>query len=113
MGARCCRLLSRQSAKLFLQSSELGLPTLSPAGERVPFPPVWLKGGTQSLAGNEGTDTVEVHIYLEYTRGKYVLRDVDLVLDVASSTASYMYTITLPLASCPPPSSLHQLKHTK
>ncbi len=45
----------RQSAKLFLQSSELGLPH-SLTRRRLCPPPLWFGGGagTHSLAGNEG-----------------------------------------------------------
>jgi hypothetical protein len=60
---------NRQSAKPFLQSSELGLPTPSPAGVRLPHPLFGSGGGgagKHSLAGEgvgnpnffEGTDTV-------------------------------------------------------
>ncbi len=56
---------SRQSARLFLRSSELGLPHPLPAGEFSPR--VCLGGGGHSLGGegvgegpdsDEGTDTV-------------------------------------------------------
>ncbi len=51
---------SRQSARLFLQSSELGPLTPSPAGECVPLPPPFGPGGTHSLAregrGDKGTE---------------------------------------------------------
>jgi hypothetical protein len=62
---------SRQSTRLFLQSSELGpppAPTPSPASESVPT--LWFRGeGTHSLAGegvggpysDEGTDTVGMY----------------------------------------------------
>ncbi len=56
---------SRQSARLFLQSSDLGPPTLSPAGNCVP-PPFSSVEGAHSLRGegvggpnsDEVTDTV-------------------------------------------------------
>ncbi len=46
----------RQSAKLFLQSSELGLPNPSPAGECAYPPPLVPGGGSHSLA-REGVGT--------------------------------------------------------
>jgi hypothetical protein len=43
---------SRQSARLFLQSSELGFPSPSPAGKCAPPPPLWFRGGwAHSLVG--------------------------------------------------------------
>ncbi len=61
---------SRQSAKLFLQSSELGLPNPSPAGECAPPPRFWGKGhtrwwerGWESPSSDEGTYTVVLLIY--------------------------------------------------
>ncbi len=65
---------SRQSARLFLQSFELGPPPApSPVGECVP--PLWFRGGggggTRSLAGegwgpncDKGTDTVVLLVYM-------------------------------------------------
>ncbi len=57
-----CQPQSRQSARFFLQSSELGLPLTR---RRVCPSPVWFREGTHSLGG-EGTDTVllEVGIYV-------------------------------------------------
>ncbi len=53
---------SGQSARLFLQSSEMGPPTPSPVGECV-SPPLVPGGGTHSLGARgpnseEGTDTL-------------------------------------------------------
>ncbi len=58
---------SKQSARLFLQSSELGILTPSPAGEWPPDPPFGT-GGAHTLSGegvggpnsDEGTETETV-----------------------------------------------------
>ncbi len=50
------RWMSRQSARLLLQSSELGPPIPVPAGERCPS--LWFRGGgSLSLAGERGGRT--------------------------------------------------------
>jgi hypothetical protein len=49
---------SRQSAKLFLQSSELGLPNPSPAGECVP--PPFVSWGRGTLAGERRDGRVPI-----------------------------------------------------
>ncbi len=63
---------SRQSAKLFLQSSELGLPQPL-TRRRVCPPPAWFRGegytrwrerGWESPNSNEGTYTVVLFIYV-------------------------------------------------
>jgi hypothetical protein len=75
--ARVSTPQSRQSAKLFLQSSDLGLPHPL-ARRRVCAPPLWFRwgGGAHSLAGewrgwespnsNGGTYTVVFYIYIQY-----------------------------------------------
>jgi hypothetical protein len=50
----CSGKHSRQSAKLFLQSSELGIPTPSPAGEGAPPPPRYWGEGPHFLAREGG-----------------------------------------------------------
>jgi hypothetical protein len=50
---------SRQSAKLFLQSSELGLPHPLPAGECA-HPPLWLGGGGGTLAYERGVGGIPI-----------------------------------------------------
>jgi hypothetical protein len=53
---------SRQSARLFLQSSELGLP--HPLAHRQVCPPLWLQG-RETLAGGRGGGGVSIQ-----TRGQ-------------------------------------------
>jgi hypothetical protein len=66
---------SRQSTRLCLQSSELGLPTPSPHLQTSVSPPPWFRDGGYTLAlaeervGNspnsdEGTDTVVLQLYI-------------------------------------------------
>jgi hypothetical protein len=68
-----CRAQSKQSAKLFLQSSERNWDSLnpSPAGECIPPPPpgsggrgtLWRERGWKSPNSDEGTYTVVLFIY--------------------------------------------------
>ncbi len=53
-----CGLQSRQSAKLFLQSSELGL--LQPLTPRRMYPPPFGSGGRVALAGERGGGRVPI-----------------------------------------------------
>ncbi len=63
-----------QSAKLFLKSSELGLPNPSPAGEGAPLPLVprgkghtcWRDRGWESPNSDEGTYTVVLYKYMYF-----------------------------------------------
>jgi hypothetical protein len=67
---------SRQSTKLFLQSSELGSPPRHPHASvpSLPSPPLVPGGGTHSLAGEgmKGSQSNEGHI-MWYARNIYVL----------------------------------------
>ncbi len=64
---------SRQSTRLFLQSSGLGPPPPSPVGERVP-PPSWPGGDVLAGEGgvgpnsNEGTDTVILYVFFWFNQ---------------------------------------------
>ncbi len=68
---------SGQSAKLFLQSSELGLP--QPLTRRRSCPPFGWGGGTHALASggvggpnsDEGTDTVVLLVYMYFVGRVY------------------------------------------
>ncbi len=79
---------SRQSAKLFLLSSELGLPHPSPAGECAPLwfgvegHTRWREKGWESPNSDEGTYTVVLFIYI------YVLCRASLHLRPNSWTKS-------------------------
>jgi hypothetical protein len=76
---RSCRAQSRQSAKLFLKLSELGLP--QPLARRRVSPPPTGSGGRSTLDGErgwespnsyEGTYTVVLFIYTYFVLQRYL-----------------------------------------
>jgi hypothetical protein len=80
---------SRQSAKLFLQSSELGLPHPSPAGECA-LPPLlggeghthWRERGVGESQFHEGTYTVVLCIHMYFVGWWYWYGTTELITKI-------------------------------